>query len=101
MIRMTAAALLVAGAVAGVGSSTAYAQAPACDSYSGACVDDTKKTKPPIKPSVLPLKRVRPAPDTLSVTGGELVLLLTVGSGAVAGGTALVVAGRRRKSVTA
>jgi hypothetical protein len=36
-------------------------------------------------------------PSTLPFTGGELVLLTALGAGAVAGGTALVVAGRRRK----
>ena len=35
-------------------------------------------------------------PSTLPFTGGELVLMTAVGAGALAGGTALVVAGRRR-----
>ena len=35
-------------------------------------------------------------PSTLPFTGGELVLLTAVGAGALAGGTALVVAGRRK-----
>ena len=34
---------------------------------------------------------------TLPFTGGELVLLTAVGAGALAGGIALVAAGRRRK----
>ena len=36
------------------------------------------------------------SPSTLPFTGGELVLLTAVGVGALAGGTALVVAGRRK-----
>lgn len=35
-------------------------------------------------------------PSTLPFTGGELVLLTVLGAGTLAGGTALVVAGRRR-----
>ena len=40
-------------------------------------------------------------PATLPFTGGELVLLTALGAGALAGGTALVVAGRRRTSPAA
>lgn len=40
-------------------------------------------------------------PSTLPFTGGELVLLTALGLGAVAGGTALVVAGRRKSSPAA
>jgi hypothetical protein len=40
-------------------------------------------------------------PSTLPFTGGELVLLTGLGLGAVAGGTALVVAGRRKSSPAA
>lgn len=35
-------------------------------------------------------------PSTLPFTGGEIVLLTALGAGALAGGTALVIAGRRR-----
>lgn len=37
-------------------------------------------------------------PTTLPFTGGELVLLTAAGAGALAGGTALVLAGRRRQA---
>lgn len=37
-------------------------------------------------------------PSTLPFTGGEVVLLTAVGAGALAGGTALVVAGRRKNA---
>lgn len=40
-------------------------------------------------------------PSTLPFTGGELVLLSAVGIGALVGGTALVVAGRRKAATTA
>ena len=35
-------------------------------------------------------------PSTLPFTGGELVLMTALGAGVLAGGTALVIAGRRR-----
>jgi hypothetical protein len=38
----------------------------------------------------------RSTPTTLPFTGGELVLMTAIGVGALAGGTALAVAGRRR-----
>jgi hypothetical protein len=38
----------------------------------------------------------RTQPETLPFTGGEVVALTLLGAGAVAGGAALVVAGRRR-----
>lgn len=40
-------------------------------------------------------------PSTLPFTGGEVALLGVVGAGALAAGTALVVAGRRRSGATA
>lgn len=41
------------------------------------------------------------SPSTLPFTGGELVLMTAAGLGALAGGTALVVAGRRRAQTPA
>ncbi len=40
-------------------------------------------------------------PDTLPFTGGDIVLLSLLGAGTLAGGAALVVAGRRRTPATA
>lgn len=40
----------------------------------------------------------RVTPSTLPFTGGELVTLTAVGAGTLAGGVALVVAGRRRRT---
>lgn len=41
------------------------------------------------------------SPSTLPFTGGELVLMTALGAGALAGGTALVIAGRRRSHAPA
>lgn len=41
------------------------------------------------------------SPSTLPFTGGELVLMTAIGAGALAGGTALVLAGRRKAAATA
>ncbi len=43
----------------------------------------------------------RTTPNTLPFTGGDIVLLSLLGAGTLAGGTALVVAGRRRTPATA
>ncbi|MBW3638397.1 MAG: hypothetical protein KY451_00870 [Actinobacteria bacterium] len=43
----------------------------------------------------------RTTPNTLPFTGGEVVLLSLLGVGTLAGGAALVVAGRRRTPATA
>jgi hypothetical protein len=40
-------------------------------------------------------------PNTLPFTGGDVVLLSLIGAGTLAGGAALVVAGRRRTPATA
>ena len=96
MRRLITTAIL-ATAIAGVGGSAAFAQEPGCDSYGGACVSETATTS--VSPSVLPTKLVKPRPNVggLVVTGGETVMLLAIGGGAIAGGTALVTAGRKRK----
>jgi hypothetical protein len=107
--RTAAAAVLLAscGMVAGAASPAAAV----CDAYSGGC-----PTSPPDAPgggvpiagtpqdpaSGTPLPPVRQVstplstPSTLPFTGGELVLMTAVGAGVLAGGTALVIAGRRR-----
>ena len=92
MRRLLGTLALTACAVLGTATG-ASAQAP-CDSYSGACVSPT--ATPTISPSVLPRRLDRGA--TLPLTGGELTALLAVGAAAVGGGSAFVVAGRRRHS---
>ena len=110
-LRRTAAAgtlLLTCGLVTGIASPALAV----CDAYSGNCASPA--------PTVLPTaptgggSTVEIDDDTtqagtggggsttsnnartLPFTGGELVLLTAVGAGALAGGTALVVAGRRK-----
>ncbi|HEU0132721.1 MAG TPA: LPXTG cell wall anchor domain-containing protein [Mycobacteriales bacterium] len=84
MRRVLGTLALTACAVLGTG--VASAQAP-CDTYSGVCVEGTKTVKP----------SVRPSRSGLPFTGAEVTGLVAAGAGAVAGGTALVVAGRRRR----
>ena len=96
-MRRVLATAIMATAIVGATGSAALAQEPGCDSYGGACVSETATTS--VSPSVLPTKLVKPrvSPRGLAVTGGETVLLLAIGGGAVAGGTVLVAAGRKRK----
>lgn len=95
-------------------AGTAGPAAAVCDAYSGVCPTEappkgdgsTDKPAPAVKPAtaVNPARVTKPAasqPDTLPVTGGELVLLTAVGVGVLAGGAALVVAGRRKKAPAA
>lgn len=68
-----------------------------CDAYSGNCVDEPTgggggTTTDGDGGGGVTVDR----PAILPLTGGELVLLTAVGVGALAGGTALVVAGRRK-----
>lgn len=91
-----AAGLLLGGVLSLASASPALA---VCDAYSGNC-----SPAPSVAPSeatkVLPTSNDRPAVSgesaSLPFTGGELVLLTALGAGALAGGTALVVAGRRK-----
>jgi LPXTG-motif cell wall-anchored protein len=94
MRRLLGTIALSACAVLGTATG-ASAQAP-CDTYSGACVSATATPTSSVSPSVLPRRLERPAPGTLPLTGGELTGLLVAGAVAVGGGTAFVVAGRRR-----
>lgn len=118
---MSIRALAAAGAVAagGVLFLSSPALAVVCDAYSGGC--------PPTPPggAATPIDgsdqdpgsgeapdggTANPGggtstpsggtsnPSTLPFTGGELILMTAIGAGALAGGTALVVAGRRRGS---
>lgn len=73
-------------------ATPAVAQTPQCDAYSGSCVGGTKTTKPSVRPS----RDVAGLP----LTGGELVGLMVAGAGAVAGGSVLVAAGRKRRTAS-
>ena len=91
-MRRTLAALAL-GSCALLGTATAAsAQTKPCDAYSGACVEGTKQVKPPA---------VRGGGVGLPFTGAEVTGLLAAGTAAVAGGTLLVVAGRKRRTAPA
>jgi LPXTG-motif cell wall-anchored protein len=97
-----------------MGFATPALAAP-CDAYSGVC-PSTAPTESPLPfsdESPLPFSdnpggpALAPSPsvcacDTptgaLPFTGAELVLMTAIGGAALAGGTALVVAGRRRRT---
>lgn len=64
-----------------------------CDAYSGGCPTPAEEVA---GEGVSVADRGSSTPSTLPFTGGELVLLSTVGAAALVGGTALVVAGRRK-----
>lgn len=110
----TMAGSLVLGAAAIALASPALA---VCDAYSGTCTEPTEvlnetlTTPSDVGAAVAGagaggLGRTQvttPAvmPATLPFTGGELVLVSTLGLAAVAGGVGLVVAGRRRAADSA
>lgn len=93
-------------------AAPAAAQTVDCAVYPDRCeVNDEVLDQNPVKPTddqneddtrdITPVKstvNARTQPETLPFTGGEVVVLTLVGAGAVAGGAALVVAGRRRST---
>ena len=93
-----------AGLLAATGFLVIGAASPAfavCDSYSGKCVEEPPGGGGGGGGTVIDGAgggggTAVDRPATLPLTGGELVLLSTVGIGALVGGTALVVAGRRK-----
>lgn len=89
-LTASAATLAAAGALA-LPTAAFAANGPTCDAYSRHCtnVEGHKITKPPTE--------VAGEKATLPFTGGEIVLMTLAGAGAIAGGTAFVVAGRRRR----
>jgi LPXTG-motif cell wall-anchored protein len=91
MQRILGTIALTACTVLGT-ASIASAQTAPCDSYSTTCVKGVKHVRKPV---------VRPTRQDLPVTGAEVTGLLLAGGAAVAGGTVLVMAGRKRRSVTA
>lgn len=72
-----------------LGTTAAHAQAP-CDSYSGSCVEGNKMVKHP--------PAVRSSRGGLPFTGAEVTGLALAGGAAVAAGSVLVAAGRRRRA---
>lgn len=97
--------LLAAGTVAlGCGLMAASpASAQSCDAYSGGC-ENPGTVVPPAGTGTgtgagTVVSTGAGAGTTLPFTGAELLLLGVVGVGALGGGTAMVVAGRRRPVV--
>lgn len=91
--------LVVGGWLVAVPAASPAFAAP-CDAYSGACPSTPAGNGGAGGGGGAPAGGANDAGGgrgELPFTGGELVLMTLVGAGAVAGGTALVVAGRRRR----
>lgn len=95
--RTTTAAVVIGGLGAAgglvVAAPAAMALPSACDAYSNNCTDvgGTKIEKPPAT-------EVKGTRFELPFTGGEITLMVLAAGGALAGGTVLLVAGRRRNA---
>jgi len=87
---VTVGTLTVGGLLALGPAAPAFA---ACDAYSGACTDP----RPVVGTVQSDPGTQQTTPTVLPFTGGDVVLITALGLGALAGGTALVVAGRRRR----
>ena len=95
MVRRTRSAVAVAvlgGALALAPAGVASAQS-VVDPYSNGKVSPNTLTPPTV---VKPASQNRTSPSTLPFTGGEIVMITAAGLGALAVGTVLVGAGRRR-----
>ena len=95
---MNVRTLAASGALLGAFALPLVASAPAfaaCDAYSGNCPSVTPTKSPKGEGGA---KQSTTKPSTLPFTGGEVVLLSAIGAGALVGGTALVIAGRRRSA---
>ena len=94
------------------GAAPAFA---VCDAYSGTCTTPAASPASVAPRAVIPVQNNSVTPvsgtpvsgtsapssaKTLPFTGGELVLMTAIGAGALAGGAALVVAGRRKSAPT-
>jgi LPXTG-motif cell wall-anchored protein len=96
---------LAVGTAVAAGLLTVGLAAPAsaaCDAYSGSCtppsqVLGTTVSRGSVPPATSSTTSTS-SPSSLPFTGAELTLLTIAGVGALAGGTALVVAGRRRSN---
>jgi hypothetical protein len=102
------ATALLAGALTGAlaAAPATAAQAQVCDAYSGSCPTPPPTTQPPsgvddqtgsTGGGTAPRGVVDDAAGELPFTGGELVSISVLGLGTIAGGTALVLTGRRRR----
>ena len=95
-IISTAAAVTLATGLAVGTAPMAFAAADNCAAYGSQCpsVAPTTISKPDVKGTT-----ITKAPSSLPFTGGEFALMATAGVVALGGGTALVVASRRRRPV--
>ncbi len=96
---------VVLGVVGFAGVPAASAQEVACEAYARTCtpiggVQDEQVNQGAGNQGAGTVSG-RTTPNTLPFTGGDIVLLSLLGAGTLAGGTALVVAGRRRTPATA
>ncbi|MDQ1696781.1 MAG: hypothetical protein QOJ03_2134 [Frankiaceae bacterium] len=91
--KFSLAAATTAAGVALLAPTAAFAAGdPTCDAYSKKCthVKGHKITRPPTV--------VKAEHQTLPFTGGEIVLMTTLGAAALGAGATFVVAGRRRRT---
>jgi hypothetical protein len=105
-----ATGVAVLGVVGFVGAPAAIAQTATCNSYSGTCVESdvinrgaasdagSDRNSSGVSGTVSGRSST---PASLPFTGGEVLLLGFVGAGALAAGTVLVAATRRRGVTTA
>jgi hypothetical protein len=89
---VSVAAATVAATGALLAPSAALAAGQTCDAYSKNCthVKGHKITRPPTV--------VKAEHQTLPFTGGEIILMSTLGAAALGAGATFVIAGRRRRS---
>jgi hypothetical protein len=94
-ISLAVATAAAGGALLAPTAAFATAATVHCDAYSKKCthVKGHKITRPP---TVVKADR-----STLPFTGGEIILMTTVGAAALGAGATFVVAGRRRRSTPA
>jgi hypothetical protein len=94
-----ATGVAVLGVVGFAGAPAAIAQTATCNSYSGTCVEPVVVNDRGAGSGTVSGRSSTPA--SLPFTGGEVLLLGFVGAGALAAGTVLVAATRRRGVTTA
>jgi hypothetical protein len=89
-----AAATLIAGGVLLAPTAAFAAGGTHCDAYSKKCtnVEGHKIVRPPTV--------VKATHETLPFTGGEIILMTTMGAAALGAGATSAVAGRRRRAAT-
>ena len=90
-VSVVAAAVVATGALLAPTAALAAGNST-CDAYSKKCthVKGHKITRPPTV--------VKAEHQTLPFTGGEIILMTTVGAAALGAGATFVIAGRRRRT---